>query len=343
MEQDRYQRQVLLPQIGAAGQSRLARSAALLVGCGALGSVVAEQLARAGVGLLRLVDRDIVEASNLQRQVLFDEDDAREALPKAVAAARRLERINSTIQLDPRIVDLDAGALAELAAGTMVVIDCTDNIEARYLINDFCVRESMPWIYGACVGTEGRVMPVIPGTTPCLRCIFPTPPAAGELPTCDTAGVLAPAAGVVASIQAANALKLLSGCADAVRPGMTVVDVWQDRLRILDLTDARNEHCVACGRREFEFLNADSGQAIAKLCGRAAVQLRSPKGARTPALAEVAQRLRSAGQVTQTPFIVRCALPDALKLTVFADGRVIVHGTGDEKRARSIYARYLGA
>jgi len=343
MEQDRYQRQMLLPQIGSAGQAQLARSAALLVGCGALGSVVAEQLARAGVGLLRIADRDIVEASNLQRQVLFDEADAREALPKAVAATRRLERINSTIQLDPRVVDVDADALAELAAGVTVVIDCTDNIEARYLINDFCIRDSKPWIYGACVGTEGRAMPVIPGVTPCLRCIFPTPPVAGELPTCDTAGVLASAAGVVASIQAAHALKLLSGNPDAVRPCMTVVDVWQDRVRIVDLTDALDADCVACGRREFEFLNADSSQSIAKLCGRGAVQLRSPKGARTPTLGEIAHRLRTAGEVMQTPFIVRCALPDALQLTVFADGRVIVHGTGDEKRARSIYARYLGA
>jgi adenylyltransferase/sulfurtransferase len=343
MSQDRYHRQVLLPQIGPARQEQLDRARALLIGCGALGTVVAEQLARAGVGRLRIADRDVVEVSNLQRQVLFDEADARDCLPKAVAAARRLSRINSMIEIDSLVVDVDSENLPELAKTADVIVDGTDNIETRYLINDVSVRDSIPWIYGGCVGTEGRVMTVIPGETPCLRCVFPEPPSPGELPTCDTAGVLGPAAGIVGSIQAVEALKLLSRNFTAVARSMTVVDVWTNRFREIDLTDARRLDCPTCGRREFTFLDRPSGQFTARLCGRGAVQVRPPPGARPTNLDEVATRLRVAGAVTQSPFLVRCALPDSLQLTVFADGRIIVHGTNDPGRARSIYARYLGA
>src|SRR5262245_34353204 len=213
---DRYHRQTLLPQIGEAGQRKLAGARVLLVGCGALGSTIAEQLARAGIGHLRNADRDIVELTNLQRQVLFDDSDAAGGLPKAVAAANRLSKINSTITIEPRVVDVDALNVEQLVAGCDMILDGTDNVATRYLVNDVAVKHTIPWIYGACVGTEGRVMTIRPGAGACLRCIFPQPPNASELATCDTAGVLGPVASVVGAMQALAAIKLLSGNADAI-------------------------------------------------------------------------------------------------------------------------------
>ena len=342
METDRYHRQVLLPQVGPAGQARLAASHVLLVGCGALGSVLAEQLVRAGVGLLRLVDRDVVEWSNLQRQVLFDESDAREGLPKAIAAQRRLARVNSTVRLEPVVADVHSGNVETFATSVDLILDGTDNVETRYLLNDVSVKHGIPWVYGACVGTEGRAMPVVPVKAACLRCVFPEPPAGAELPTCDTAGVLGPVAAAVASVQSVAAIKLLTGNATDVRSLLWSADLWAGRFRTTPVE--RDPDCPACGRHEFAFLDRPPSQSTS-LCGRRSVQV-SP--ARTDArvdLDAVALKLRGAGEVIRTPYLVRCRLRDkvGVEMTLFADGRMILSGTTDRDSARSLYARYVGA
>jgi adenylyltransferase/sulfurtransferase len=340
---NRYHRQTLLPQIGRDGQERLATSRVLLVGCGALGTVLAEQLVRAGVGTLRIVDRDIVELTNLQRQTLFDESDAAEGVPKAIAAERRLRAINSEVRIEPVVADFHAGNAEELAGPADVILDGTDNVETRYLLNDLAVKRSNPWVYGACVGTEGRVMTVLPGSGPCLRCVFPEPPAAGELPTCDTAGVLGPLAGVIASLQSITAIKLLSANAEAVAREMLVIDVWANRIRSIDLTDARRSDCRTCGHHMFDSLDGTPSRRLVSLCGRNAVQVQPERRGKIE-LSALANRLDAVGVVTRTPYLLRFALRDesATQLTVFPDGRVIVAGTTDLDRARSLCARFVG-
>lgn len=358
LQVDRYHRQVLLPQVGTAGQARLAASRVLLVGCGALGSVIAEQLVRAGVEFLRVVDRDVVEWTNLQRQVLFEESDARAALPKAVAARHRLERINSGVTVEAVVADVHSGNIETLSEirgtvtsvgvsggarhGVDLILDGTDNVETRYLINDVAVKNRVPWVYGACVGTEGRVMPVLPGTTACLRCVFPEPPAGSDLPTCDTAGVLGPVAGVVASLQAVVALQILSGNAGDVRPQLWSADLWAGRMR--NMAVERRDDCPTCARREFPFLSRPAGQSTT-LCGRRSIQVRPAANDLRLDLDAAARKLMAAGEVERTAYLVRCRLrgQHALDVTVFADGRMIVSGTTDADSARSLYARYVGA
>ena len=361
---DRYHRQTILPQVGPAGRDRLAAARVLLVGCGALGTTIAEQLVRAGVGLLRIVDRDLVELTNLQRQVLFDEADAASGTPKAVAAARRLAAVNSAVVVEPVVADVHAGNVEELAGWTPIgsadaaraqerfvhlILDGTDNVETRYLLNDVSVKHNVPWVYGACIGAEGRMMPVWPGSTPCLRCVFPEPPGPGELPTCDTAGVLGPAAAMVASLQAATAIQLLVGAdgADGGVPNQLVrFDLWRGRFGTTPLDDARRPDCPTCGRRQFDFLDAPGGGAggSTSLCGSNAVQVRPAVHTRLD-LKALAGRLAAAGAVQQTPHLLKCALAGErdVSLTVFPDGRAIVHGTSDPARARSVYARWVGA
>ena len=347
MDVDRYHRQVLLPQIGPAGQARLATSRVLLVGCGALGTVIAEQLVRAGVGSLRIVDRDVVEWTNLQRQVLFAESDARAALPKAVAARERLIAINSGPTIEAIVADVHSGNVETLAgvAGpgprADLILDGTDNVETRYLINDVAVKHHVPWVYGACVGTEGRVMPILPAVTACLRCVFPEPPAGAELPTCDTAGVLGPVAGVVASMQAVAAMKILSGNGDDLQPLLWFGDLWTGRTRTVAVE--RRADCPACGRREFEFLSRPAGRSTS-LCGRRSIQVRPATNDVRLDLAAAAQKLVRVGEVERTAYLVRCRLrePVGTELTVFADGRLMVTGTTDPEIARSMYARYIG-
>jgi adenylyltransferase/sulfurtransferase len=341
-DHDRYHRQVLLPQVGSAGQARLRASRALLVGCGALGGVIAEQLARAGVGSLRIVDRDVVEWTNLQRQVLFEEADARDRTPKAVAAARRLARVNGEVTLDPVVADVHSGNIESLAAGVEVVLDGTDNVETRYLINDVAVKHAIPWVYGACVGTEGRVMPVVPGRTACLRCVFREPPAGAHLPTCDTAGVLGPIAAIVASLQTVAAIKLLTGNQAELRGELWWADLWAGRMRTTPVE--RNSSCPTCGRREFDFLDRPAGQATT-LCGRGAIQVRPAAANVRLDLTAAARKLTGVGDVELTPYLVRCRPrgENGLELTLFADGRMIVAGTTDRDSARSLYARYVGA
>lgn len=345
---DRYHRQALLPQIGREGQLRLSAARVLLVGCGALGCVIADQLVRAGIGLLRVVDRDIVELTNLQRQVLFDEADVRNQTPKAVAAAAKLAGINSTVHLEPVVADVHAGNVEELAgliAGrdpVDVILDGTDNVETRYLINDVAVKHAIPWIYGACVGTEGRTLLIRPPHTACLRCLFPEPPAAADLPTCDTAGVLGPAAAIVASLQVTAALRLFTGATHADEPFLTF-DVWRSRFREVSTAGAKRPDCPTCGQRKFDFLNRSDANRSTSLCGRNAVQVRSSSVSVN--LKQLAQKLGRIGDTSITPHLIRCVLrePADIRLTVFPDGRAIVHGTEDLERARSIYARFIGS
>lgn len=355
--QNRYHRQMLLPMIGAQGQTRLGRGRVLLVGCGALGTVMADLLARAGVGHLRIVDRDLVEPTNLQRQTLFDEQDVAEGLPKAIAAQRRLMEINSQVAVDAQVIDVHAGNVEELifagieeSAGNRsrmpncdLILDATDNVETRYLVNDVAVKHGIPWVYGAVVGTEGRMMVIRPGQGPCLRCVFPSPPGPGELATCDTAGVLGPAVSVVASMQAAEAIKLLVGDQASVSEQMLVVDLWSNHLRMVTMREARRAECLCCGRRRFEFLDAPGGGATTSLCGRNAVQIRPARAERLD-LNKLADRLSPVGRVERTPFLVRCELhdPAGLHLVVFPDGRLVVQGTADSSLARSVASRFVG-
>ncbi len=346
--------------MGEAGQEKLARAGVLLVGCGALGTVMAEQLVRAGVGFVRICDRDLVEATNLQRQVLFDEEDARSGMPKAEAAKRRLEKVNSGVVVDARVVDVHSGNVEKLIrvdggresapqAGPLnegkwldLILDGTDNVETRYLVNDVAVKHGVPWVYGACVGVEGRVMGVVPGKGPCLRCLFEEPAGAGELATCDTVGVLGAAAGVIASLQVAVGMKILLGAPVEKVSALVTVDVWDARFRTIETVDSRREDCPCCGLRRFAFLERpDAGLAVA-LCGRGAVQIRPERGDHIE-LAGLHERLVRVGESLRTPYFVKCRLRDSsLELTVFADGRAIVGGTSDLSLARSTYARFVG-
>ena len=335
----RYHRQILLPQIGADGQQRLSNSTVLLIGCGALGTVIAEQLVRGGVGTLRVCDRDIVETTNLQRQVLFDESDATSGKPKAVAAAERLARINSTVRIEPHVVDVHSGNIEELISArdgrshADVILDGTDNAEVRYLINDAAVKLGVPWVYGGAVGTTGRVMAIAPTVTPCLRCLFPNPPAPGELETCDTAGVLASAANIVASFQVIAAIKILLG--HPIEQQLMTLDLWNGRVQTISTADGRRDDCLACGRRNFEFLNR-AATGTTTLCGRDAIQILPPSRT-TMDPQRIASRLATAGAVESTPHLVRCTLSESgLGLTVFPDGRAIIKGTTDPAVARSV-------
>ena len=337
----RHHRQTLLPWVGETGQARLAAARVLVVGCGALGTTICEQLARAGVGTIDVADRDVVEWTNLQRQTLFDETDARERRPKSVAAAARLRQVDSSIKIVPHVVDVTAENLERLLLEPRpadLLLDGTDNAETRYLLNDAAVKHGIPWVYGGCVGTTGRVMAILPNAA-CLRCVFPTPPAPGELATCDAAGVLGPAASAVASLQAVEAIKVLAGHPEAVPNRLLSIDFWTGRFSSVDLADARRPDCPCCGLRRFDFLTAPPASSQ-RLCGSNAVQVR-PTATRL-SLPTIAARLKSAGPVELQDHLLRCRVED-LTLTLFADGRLLVHGTADPNRARSIYARYIGA
>lgn len=337
---DRYSRQVLFDRIGEAGQKRLGFSSALLVGCGALGSIIAEFLVRAGVGRLRIADRDFVEASNLQRQLLYDERDADRAMPKAAAAEEKLRAINSDVEISGVVTDVTAANIEALSSGCDVILDGSDNFELRYLVNDLAVRDGVPWIYGAAVGSYGLTMNILPGETACLRCVFETAPPPGSAPTCDTAGVLGPLVGVIASLQAAEAIKLLSGNREEMSRDLVMVELWPRRIESV-LAGARpSPACPACSRRSFEHLEGAAGSRSTVLCGRDSVQL-TPADAAPVNLESVAGRLRSAGDVTVNRFLVRATI-EGSEITVFADGRAIIGGTRDVAAARALYARYVG-
>jgi adenylyltransferase/sulfurtransferase len=329
--------------IGAAGQERLGRGSALLVGCGALGTHIADLLVRAGVGRLRIVDRDVVETSNLHRQSLFDARDVAEGLPKAVAAARRLEAINPDVAIEPVASHLDAGNIARHASGIEVLLDGTDNFDTRFLLNDYALAHGVPWIYGACVGAYGLSMTILPKETPCLRCLMRSMPPPGSTETCDTAGIIAPAAALVAAIEAAEAMKILSGARDRLSRDLVAFDLWANSTQRLRLTrQAISSGCPACEEGRFEFLERERGVRATSLCGRNAVQVRPGAAAAAADLDALEARLTALGPVTRNPYLVRVEV-EGLVLAVFADGRALVSGTADEDRARSLYDRYVGA
>lgn len=335
---DRFARQVRFAPLGPEGQGRLERARVLLVGCGALGGVAAQILVRAGVGALRLVDRDVVEPSNLPRQVLFEDRHARAGTPKALAAAETLARSGGPTRIEALVAHVDARNLPELARDADLVLDGTDNLATRYLVNDECVRAGRPWVYAGVVGASGLVLAVVPGSGPCLRCLFPDPPPAGSLPTCATAGVLLPAVGAVASMQAGLALRLLASPAD-LAPALVELDAWEGTVRRLEA--ARDPDCPACVRRRFAFLESPPPRSAVVLCGRNAVQVFGEgRGVDLERLARhvegVARDVRRAGA------FLRFSVPEH-RLTLFPDGRALVEGTEDADRARALYDRYVGA
>ena len=337
----RYSRQILFADIGIEGQQRLTENVAVILGCGALGTVHAEALCRAGVGTLRIIDRDFVEESNLQRQTLFTEDDARAVLPKAVAAQRRLGQINSEVRVEVLVADINANNIESLVQGAACVLDATDNFETRFLINDAAIKHQIPWVYGAAVGSYGVSMTVLPQQTPCLRCVLEKLPAPGSSPTCDTAGVLSPIVNVIASVQVAEALKILSGNIRRINRRMLCFDVWENSYRQIEIANVRDEgDCPCCQLRRFEFLEGVGSSAATALCGRDSVQISVRQGSGLN-LKELAQRLKAVGKVQINEFLLRLTV-DQFEIAVFPDGRGIVRGTKDVQVARSLYAKYVG-
>ena len=335
--EERYSRQVLFPGIGREGQQKLATARVALVGCGATGSALASLLARAGVGTIRIIDRDYVEPSNLQRQSLFDEADAAQSLPKAIAAARRISAFNSQIVVEPQVADLVPANIGSLLDGMHLVLDGTDNFETRYLINDFAVQASLPWIYTAAVGSYGITLNVLPGKTACLACVFPDPPR-GAFETCETAGILNSAVNLAASIAATEAIKLLVGADGQVRRTLLSFDVWSNERAEVGAGSPR-PGCRACGERDFVHL-AGEGRPHLTLCGRNSVQIHERH--RPIDFAEVSARLQPHGPVRHNDFVLKF-WPEPYELTLFPDGRAIIKGTTDTAVARSLYARYVGS
>ncbi|MDP7029265.1 MAG: ThiF family adenylyltransferase [Phycisphaerales bacterium] len=349
----RYDRQVLLPDIGSDGQRKLADATVLIVGCGALGCGVADQLARAGVGTLRIVDRDVVEISNLQRQTLYSQADADRAAPKAMAAAARLGEINPDIRVEPVTDDFRASNAESLAAGVDLLVDGLDNFDTRYLLNDLAVKHGLPYVYAGAVGTGGLVMPILPkgggqgqavswdAPTPCLRCIFPEPPPAGASPTCDTAGVLGPTIAIVTGHQAAAALSLLVGRVADLDRSMHSIDPWAGEDRRMRPGTPR-QACPCCGQRRFEWLDGERGGAAESLCGRDTTQI-LPAAPGPVDLDALAARLNPHGEVRHDQHVLQVDLTeDRVRVTVFADGRALI-GVGDPARARTLYDRWVGA
>jgi molybdopterin-synthase adenylyltransferase len=336
----RYARQIIFPDLGEAGQRKLLDSTVTLIGCGATGTVIANHLARGGVGHLRIVDRDFIELNNLQRQLLFDEQDIAEGLPKAEAARRKLSRINSAITVEGIVADVTPDNILDLLEGADLAMDGADNFETRFLLNDACVQLGLPWVYTGVIASYGMTMTIRPGKTACLRCLLGQLPAPGTAPTCDTAGVLAPSVSVVASIAAGEALKLLAGFGQLNSGALLNFDLLDNSLERFEVL--RRPDCPTCGQRDFEFLHAETGTRTATLCGRNAVQI-SVAGRPAVDLAALAERLRQSGiaRVTVNPYLLRAALGD-MDVTVFPDGRAIIKGTEDESVARTIYARYVG-
>jgi adenylyltransferase/sulfurtransferase len=338
---ERYSRQMRFFGIGEEGQRRLVQSHVTLCGCGALGTVLANALVRAGVGHLRLVDRDFIETHNLQRQVLFDEHDVAENLPKAEAAARKLGAINSSVHVEPVVADIDRTNIVELVQDADLVLDGTDNFEIRYLINDVAVKLGKPWVYGGSIGSHGQTMTILPGETPCLRCVFEAAPAPGEAGTCETAGVLSPVVNIVASYQVAEALKILTGHRDRVSRDLIYVDVWENIQRRIKIAPLLGKvDCPCCQRRRFEWLDGAQGSQTTSLCGRNAVQVAHRSAAQLN-FEELARHLGTLGEVTYNRFLLKFTT-EGHEFTVFPDGRAIIKGTSDVDKARVLYAKYIG-
>jgi len=335
--EDRYSRQMLFAGIGAEGQNRLLKSRVAVVGCGATGSAMASLLARSGVGMLRILDRDYVEPSNLQRQSLFDEADARDSLPKAIAAARQIARFNSQIVVEPHVADLTPANVEVLLGGVDLILDGTDNFETRYLINDYAVKNSVVWIYAAGVGSYAVTLNILPNETACLACVFPDPPR-GMVETCETAGILNSTVNLVASIAATEALKFLVGARSKMRRTLLSWDVWDNQRAEVGAAQPR-PGCRACGERDFIHL-AGEGRPHITLCGRNSVQIHEQQ--RPVDFTEMTTRLRPHGTVRHNEFVLKF-WHEPYEMTLFPDGRAIIKGTTDTAIARSLYARYVGS
>jgi len=336
---ERYARQTLFTPLGKRGQELLGEASVAIIGCGALGTGLANNLCRAGVGRLLIADRDFIELNNLQRQILFDEDDIEQHLPKAVAAVNRLQRVNSTTRLEALVEDIDAESIETLVKEVDLVLDATDNFETRYLLNDACIKHQRPWIYSGVVASYGVTMNILPNVTPCLRCIFPEMPLPGTSPTCDTAGVLNGIVGAITGIGATEALKILLQ-SDKISREMFWMDLWENTSERLELP--RDPACPTCGQHMYEFLETLSEPRSTSLCGRNAVQVRGGRRGDLIDLAALAERLHAVGEVAHNAFLLRLQV-DGYELTIFPDARAIIKGTDDEKIARSLYARYIGA
>lgn len=337
----RYSRQILFSEIGAAGQQKISAATVAVVGLGALGSASGNALARAGIGRLILIDRDVLEWSNLQRQILYTEEDVQQALPKAVAAQRRLSAINSAIVVEAHAAELHAGSIHSLLAKTQVVIDATDNFETRFLINDFCVQQEIPWVYGSCVGSYGMSLTILPGRTPCFRCLVQELPEPGSTPGCDTVGLISSISAIISAVQVAEALKIVVGALEAVRPTLLFADLWHSSFQEIDLRkNWVKERCPVCCGTRFEYLNGAAVSAAVSLCGRNAVHVR-PARSPTLGLNAIARRLPAAGVKLRNEYLLKFGEGD-LEMTLFADGRAIISGTSDAGKARSFYARFVG-
>jgi len=344
MPQDlkRYHRQYLYRPIGEEGQRKLCASRVTVIGCGALGTIIANTLARAGVGFIRIADRDFIEPNNLQRQVLFDEEAIAKNLPKAIAASERIKKINSQIVTEPIVTDVNFTNIENLIRDVDLVMDGTDNFETRFLINDACVKLGKPWVYAACIGSQGLTMTVIPQKTPCLRCVFETPPPAEMSPTCDTAGILAPAANVVASLACTEAIKWLSGNQKTISKNLYSFDVWNREAKALKLGKCEpRPDCPCCGQREWAYLKGSESLRAAVLCGRNSVQIMSGSAKSKVNFDHLSERLEKIGKVSFNRFMLRAEI-DGFDLTVFEDGRTIIKGTSDLAQAKTIYAKYIG-
>ena len=339
---NRYHKQQLFAPIGEAGQRAIQHAKVLVCGCGALGSVIADQLVRAGVGVVRIVDRDFVDITNLQRQMLFDEDDVRQQIPKAIAASEKLRRVNCEITIEGIVGDVTSETIRELAADVDLIVDGTDNYETRFLLNDWCLEKNIPWVHGGCIGSYGQVMAIVPGKTPFYRCILPEEPDPGTALTCDTAGVIAPAVHVIGSLEVSLALQLLTKTFDDSKPSIWHVDVWRGDFRKIDLTGLKDAGgCPACSGGQRDWLHGQRGARSAVLCGRNAVQV-TPSSRAKLSLEKFRQDWQPLGVVTSNPYLVKLALTDGTSVTLFGDGRAVIGGTEDIKIARGIYSRYVG-
>lgn len=335
---DRYSRQTLFGPVGKQGQERLQASSVAIIGCGALGATLANNLCRAGIGRLVIADRDYIELNNLQRQILFDEDDITRRLPKAIAAAEKLRRINSDVSVKALVEDINADGIESLVRDVDLVLDATDNFETRYLLNDVCIKYNRPWIYSAVIASYGVTMNILPGDTPCLRCIFPEMPQPGTSPTCDTAGVLNGIVGAITGVASTEAMKILLKD-EKVSRAMFWMDVWENTSERIELP--RQPDCPACGQHQYEFLDSLSAASSTSLCGRNAVQVRTGIHGASLDLPGLAERLQAVGQVSYNEYLLRFVV-DGYELTVFPDARAIIKGTDDAQVARSVYARYVG-
>ncbi|MEE8349069.1 MAG: ThiF family adenylyltransferase [Acidobacteriota bacterium] len=336
---DRYSRQVLFSEIGEEGQERIRASRVALVGCGALGSVSAEMLTRAGVGKLRLMDRDFVEESNLQRQSLFTEDHVSAGVPKAAAAEKALHEINSEVEVEGVITDVTWENIEGLCRNHDIVVDGTDNFETRFLINDVAVKHHLPWVYGACVGSYGVAFAFQPGASACLQCLFERPPELGTSETCDTVGILGPVVHVIAAYQVAQVLRILTGKTPSRR--ILQVDVWHGNWQTLGAEQAHSPQCPCCQQRLFRFLEGEENTQMTRLCGRDAVQV-SPQQKTHPDFQALSRRLDRSGQVDFNQHMMRIRI-EGYEIALFADGRSIIRGTEDITEARAVYARYIGS